>query len=211
MNLYLSSFRIGREGDTLRRLASGKTLGFIPNALDHVETDARDASNAKALAEVRELGIDAVTLDLRAFFGKDGQLAARLDDLGGVWVRGGNCFVLRQAMHLSGFDEVVRRLATTDFLYAGYSAGVCVLGPTLEALRQVDDPQAVALAYSTSDVIVDGIGILDYLILPHYDSDHPESPSIATAVEYCRSSDTPFKTLRDGEVIVIHDLEGGNF
>lgn len=27
-----------------------------------------------------------------------------------------------------------------DFLYAGYSAGVCVLGPTLESVKIVDDP-----------------------------------------------------------------------
>jgi dipeptidase E len=204
MKLYLSSFRIGNEADVLRTLVSGRTLGFIPNAMDHVEVVARESSNARALAEVRDLEIDIETLDLREFFGRSRELEARLQDLGGVWVRGGNSFVLRQAMRLSGFDGLVKRLEAADFLYAGYSAGVCVLAPTLEGLRHVDDPHAAA--YPDSDVIWEGLGILDYLILPHYRSDHPESAAIDREVDYCREIGIPFRTLRDGEVIVIEDL-----
>lgn len=116
-------------------------------------------------------------------------------------MRGGNTFVLRQAMRLSGFETLIRELVDTDFLYGGYSAGVCVLAPSLTGLQQVDD--ATLTPYPNSEVIWDGIGLLDYLVLPHFESDHPESADIDKEVEYCRREGIPFKTLRDGEVIVV--------
>ena len=52
------------------------------------------------------------------------------------------------------------------------------------------------------DQLWEGVGLLDYLVLPHYQSDHPESPAIDLEVAYCREQRIPFRTLRDGEVIV---------
>ena len=204
MKLYLSSFRVGNQPARLSALARGGPLGFIPNALDYVETGARRASNEKALQEVLDLGIDVRPVDLQQYFGNPAALERKLTELSGVWVRGGNTFVLRQAMRLSGFDVIVNRLRSADFLYAGYSAGVCVLAPSLDGLQHVDDSTIVP--YPNSEVTFEGLGLLDYLILPHYKSDHPESADIDLEVEYCRRQGIPFRTLSDGEVIVIEDL-----
>lgn len=200
MKLYLSSFRLGDRTAELKLLAAGKKLGFIPNALDHVEEEARVLSNDRSISEVREIGIDIVALDLRNFFHDQGGLRAELAALGGVWVRGGNTFVLRQAMRLSGFDNLLMELAATDFLYGGYSAGVCVLAPRLDGLHHVDDP--TVCPYPGSTAIWEGLGVLDYLILPHYKSNHPESELIDLDVEYCTANNIPFRTLRDGDVII---------
>jgi dipeptidase E len=204
MRLYLSSYRVGAAGAQLAAFAGDRHVGFIPNALDHVEPAARAASNEMAMHEVQELGIDLRPLDLRMYFGNPLALENALHDLGGVWVRGGNTFVLRQAMRLSGFDEMLRRLRHSDFLYGGYSAGICVLAPRLDGLQQVDDP--TIMPYPDSQVIFEGVGLLPYLILPHYRSDHPESALIEREVEYCQREGIPFRTLRDGEVIIIEDL-----
>ena len=110
MNFYLSSFRIGGKSDELRRLASGGPLGFVPNALDYVEAAPRAASNQRGMDEVRSLGIDIEMLDLADYFVAPEALSARLADLRGVWVRGGNTFVLRQAMRLSGFDILLNHV-----------------------------------------------------------------------------------------------------
>jgi len=77
---------------------------------------------------------------------------------------------------------------------------VCVLAPRLEGLHHVDDP--TVCPYPGSSVIWEGLGILDYLVLPHYKSDHPESANIDRDVEYCTKNGIPFRTLRDGEVII---------
>ena len=41
------------------------------------------------------------------------------------------------------------------------------------------------------------------MILPHYKSDHPESEDIDKEVEYCDKNNIPYKTLRDGEVMIL--------
>jgi dipeptidase E len=204
MRLYLSSYRIGNQPEQLRSLAAGRLLAFIPNAMDHVEAVAREKSNAAALEEVRSVGIAVEPLDLRLYFGRQAALKVELARFGGVWVRGGNTFVLRQAMRLSGFDEIVIAKKSTDFLYAGYSAGVCVLAPRLDGLQQVDDSRVHP--YSNSEVVWEGLGLLDYLILPHYKSDHPESNDIDKEVEFCTREGIRFCTLRDGEVITMDTL-----
>ncbi len=209
MRLYLSSYRVGNQPEQLRAFTEGRVLAFIPNAMDHVDAVAREKSNAAALEEVRRVGIDVEQLDLRLYFERQDALRIELARFGGVWVRGDNTFVLRQAMHLSGFDEIVTSKTDTDFLYAGYSAGVCVLAPRLDGLQQVDDPKAHP--YSNSDVIWEGLELLDYLILPHYKSDHPESNDIDKEVEYCRREGIRFRTLRDGEVITMDTLVSNSY
>ncbi|PIN73254.1 hypothetical protein COV20_03420 [Candidatus Woesearchaeota archaeon CG10_big_fil_rev_8_21_14_0_10_45_16] len=202
MKFYLSSYGIGKKAGELKRLARGRKIGLILNALDHVKPGERKASNEKNLKELSSLGLDVEILDLKDYFGKKQRLKEKIDTLGGVWVRGGNTFVLRQAMKLSGFDKIIKNLNNKDFLYGGYSAGICVLAPSLEALQQVDDPSVMPYKES-KETVWEGLGMLDYIILPHYRSDHPESADIDKEVEFCKKNKIPFKTLRDGEVIVI--------
>jgi dipeptidase E len=123
--------------------------------------------------------------------------------LQGLWVSGGNTFVLRQAMHLSGFDMLVHKLAERDdFLYAGYSAGICVLSTSLGYLHIVDNPNDFPYpGFQTT--LWKGLGLLDYALLPHYDSDHPESEDIGKTLTYCIEEKLLFKALRDVEVLVI--------
>jgi dipeptidase E len=200
MRFYLSSYRVGRRGADLKRLARGRPLAMISNATDHYDPEAVKLRIAGRLEELAALGIEAEPFDLRDYFG-GADVAAALADFGGVWVRGGNTFVLRQAMRLSGFDQAIAGLRAQDFLYGGYSAGVAVLAPTLHGLHHVDDSTVVP--YPNSSVIWEGLGFLDYLVLPHYKSDHPETELIDKDVAYCTERGIPFRTLRDGEVIVI--------
>ncbi len=202
MKFYLSSYKIGRKFVKLIELARGKKIGFIPNSIDHVELEARNVSNQKNLKDLSDLGIDVEMLDLQDYFGKKDELKKKIDSLGGVWIRGGNTFILRQAMKFSGFDEIIKNVERDDFLYGGYSAGICILAPSLNALQQVDKPDIMPYK-ELKDIIWEGLGILDYIILPHYKSDHPESADIDKEVEYCEKNNIPFKTLKDGEVIII--------
>ncbi len=207
VRFYLSSYGVGNAAGQLIQMSAGRTLGFIPNALDHVAEDAARESHARCLAPLDALGIRHETVDLKDHFGDPVSLRKRLDQLGGLWVRGGNTFVLRQAMRLSGFDEIIFEHRDPDFLWAGYSAGICVLAPTFEGLMQVDDPGM--MPYPDSEVLHEGLGFLDYLILPHYRSDHYESELIEQEVAFCSAQEIPFRTLRDGEVLIGSGDPGG--
>ena len=208
MRLYLSSFRVGDEASRLIEMAAGETLALIPNAMDHVPDPARRESNERASAELSALGVRNEELDLRHYFGREDELATELRRFAGVWVRGGNTFVLRRAMRLSGFERILPRLLANGFVYGGYSAGVCVLAPSLEGIGRVDEPDLDPHGFGS--VIWEGLGVLPYLVLPHYRSDHHESEAIEGEVQYCQKNEIPFRTLRDGEVIVVDEPTGAS-
>ena len=78
--------------------------------------------------------------------------------------RGGNVFT-RMALARSGLDRVViNGLAADRFVYAGFSAGPCVLAPTLRGL-EVCDPLDICRA-TYGEVRYDGLGVLDRPVVP---------------------------------------------
>jgi dipeptidase E len=174
-----------------------------------VERDLRggEASVQLALDLLLILRGRLPVLDLRDYFGARGRLAAELPRYRMVWVRGGNTFVLRYAMAASGADTLIVDLIRRDALvYAGYSAGVCVLAPSLRGLDEdgLDDPGLVRSVYGDADPIWDGLGVLDYMVLPHFESPgHPETEAVGRAVERIWAAGLPHRTLRDGEAIVL--------
>jgi dipeptidase E len=59
------------------------------------------------------------------------------------------------------------------------------------------------LAYD-ADVRWDGLGILDYAIVPHYRSpDHPETERVERVVAHYRGVGIPYRTLSDGQALVV--------
>lgn len=104
-------------------------------------------------------------------------------------------------MKLSGLDELLKKLrGRNNFLYAGYSAAGCVLAPNLKVYEIVDK---IDTPYSElKEVIWDGLGILNFAFMPHWDSEHPESADVEKEIAYCKQNNIPYKALRDGEVII---------
>jgi len=107
-------------------------------------------------------------------------------------------------------DELVGEMSErgTDFLYGGYSAGVCVLAPTLkgyeiyELEKTVLSNDSAFNRYKDCEFVWEGLGLLNYSIVPHYTSEHPESAESAKVIEYMINNKMLFKALRDGEVII---------
>ena len=208
MRLYLSSFRLGEHPEQLIALLDDPSgpAAIIPNACDAYPPEGRVEGVQRELDALRGLGIAADVLDLRDYFGAGERLATELARYRMVWVRGGNTFVLRYAMAASGADALLTDLVRRDALvYAGYSAGACVLAPSLRGL-EADDLDAANVVRSTygAEPVWDGLGLLDYMILPHFESPgHPETEAVGTAVERFRAAGLPHRTLRDGQAFVI--------
>jgi dipeptidase E len=206
MKYYLSSFRIGNQIDKLKSLLpTNLRTAYIANALDFMrDSDQRSETEVFDIEQLQAVGLQVERFDLQNYFTPPKKLARDLDQYGVIWVRGGNVFVLRQAMRLSGLDtyliDPVRK--SEERLYGGYSAGICVLAPSLHGLELVDDETQFPYQQMSS-VIWEGLGLLDYALAPHYRSDHPESAAIENVVGYYRQHSLPYKTLQDGDVIVI--------
>ena len=103
-------------------------------------------------------------------------------------------------MYLSGFDKYIDSVKdNTNFLYAGYSAGVCVLSKDMHGYDMCDDPSINPYGI---DIIWEGLGYYNYLFLPHYKSNHKETSFVDQIVEHCNKNNIKYKTLTDGDVIV---------
>lgn len=112
--------------------------------------------------------------------------------------------MLRHALAESGADAILTDLLARDaVVYGGYSAGVCVLAPSLRGLEIVDEPGAVSATYGVP-AIWDGLGLLEHAVVPHYRSPgHPETEACERLAEHYRAAGVPHRTLRDGQAIVI--------
>ena len=144
MKFYLSSYKFGNETDKLKTmLPAGSRIGHINNSRDWTSADLviRAKYQREEIEQLNQFGFIAEALDLKNYFGKKAELREKLLQLNGVWVSGGNAFVLRQAMKLSCFDVIFRELSNKkQFLYGGYSAGICVLCDSLKYIQNVDNP-----------------------------------------------------------------------
>jgi len=207
MKYYLSSYKLGNETEKLKELMQGTSIkfGYIPNARDFTTADLerRERNIKEDMQSISELGVEVELLNLRDYFGNEEELRQKLISLGGVYVSGGNTFVLRQAMRLSGFDKIFFEIKEReDFVYVAYSAGVCVLCPTLKYYGITDDSNDFPYPQITEQ-IWEGLGVLDYIFEPHYHSDHPESPSIDKEIEALIEDKVFFKAYKDGEVHIM--------
>ncbi len=207
MKLYLSSYQLGDNPERLAALfGANRKVGLISNSLDFSKDVQRlKVSELEQLNNLKSIGLEPVVIDLREYFGKTEELRERVGELGGVWVRGGNTFVLASAYIQSGFDKILREdlAGREDYVYAGFSAGCCVLQKNLKGIDFVDDPNEVSVAYGAeAEIPWQGVGLLDYVFVPHFDSDHAESEDTNTEIEYYQKNNITFKPLRDGEVII---------
>ncbi len=208
MRLYLSSFRLGAHPQALvelvRRDTSRPTVAVIANSMDGSDPEQRRRAVSAELDAISGLGLAAHELDLRDYQRGGTELERELVGCAAVWVRGGNAFTLRYAMKASGADGLIARLIAEDaFVYAGYSAGPCVLAPSLRGLELCDDADEVLRIYGVPPVF-DGLGVLDRAFVPHLDSPgHPETELLGAVAERYRRDAVPFWGLRDGQALVV--------
>ncbi len=203
MKLYLSSYKLGNKKDFFKKWLQehDKKIVFISNARDWLPDSLEKEKKIKEnIIDLQELGFEVIRFDLRNYFHNETKLREDLKPYKAFYVIGGNVYTLRLAMKYSGFDNYLKELVHKDeYLYAGYSAGICVLSPTLAGLNLVDKP---INPYNDEPVLYDGLEILDFIPVPHYKSEHPESAIIDKVVELFNKKKINYKTMRDGDVII---------
>lgn len=190
MKLYLSSYKIGNKAEELRNWLEGhdNNILVIPNALDVFQDSERKINGIlEKCKELETLGFHPIQFDLRNYFNKPELLKDELKKFKVFYILGGNVFVLRQAMKLSGFDDFLREIASNpDYLYSGFSAGICVLSDDLHGIHLADEPDRDP--YNFGEVIWEGIGLIDYMPVPHFDTpEHPESFNVRCCFLFTKS------------------------
>ncbi len=207
MKLYLSSMMIGDHPERLLAMSGGKgaRMAVITNALDYISFEDRLAyvqTTFDPMIYFGEAGFDPSIIDLRNYFGRTSDLQRVLSQYQVVWALGGNAFLLRRAMQASGFDAIIHDLLNDGLVYSGWSAGACVAGCSLRPIALMDEPERLATGYPETPPIWEGMGLVPYTVIPHYQSVHPESYAAGLATEWAKANGIDHVSLRDGEVIV---------
>lgn len=196
-------------GDNPNELASlcaeRKKALVIANAIDNFPNERQRFLDFQS-AELQKLGFEVLELDLRNHFhGNDLHAALASVDL--VWTLGGNSFLLRRAMRQSRFDEVaLPSIKGGKLTYGGFSAGAIVACPTLRGVELADAADALAPGYN-GEIVWDGLGLIDYSIVPHFNEDHRDYATMLKIADYLEKNGLPFKTIKDGEAIIVGATE----
>ncbi len=192
-------------GHLMNALPAGSKVAVVSNAVDFIPHDDRVAYARNVFDPVehfRSFGLEAFDLDLRKYFDRSNELEADVAKVQLIWANGGNAFMLRRAMAQSGLDRILReRVTAGTLIYGGWSAGSVVAGPTLQGIEMMDDPHVLVDGYAPEPVW-EGVGLVDFSIVPHFQSDHPEAKAAARTVAWMTKRGLPFRALRDGEVVV---------
>lgn len=202
MILYISSKYFGNNTNFLKNWIkeNNNKILLIPNALD-----AKDVVKIKNNIEndtrlLNEIGFEVKVVNLKDYFHNQEKLMQDFSSYKACCVIGGNVFVLRQAMHLSGFDKYLETISNvSNSLYIGYSAGGCVLCDELDIFNKVDEPISF---YEKDNIIYKGLGFIDYTFIPHYKSDYHKVHLIDDLVEKCINENIKFKALKDGDILI---------
>jgi len=137
------------------------SIAAISNATD-VEDDAAEWVSESEGSLTRD-GAQVESIDLRQWRDTRADLRAKLANKDIIWLCGGNGFYLTWILRETGADEIIKELVRAGTVYAGWSAGAVVAGPTLRFFEPLEDLSVVPA------MVHDGLGLTDLVTLPHYD------------------------------------------
>jgi dipeptidase E len=205
MQLFLSSYRFGNyESGLLEIVGENAHVGVITNAKDYKNASERLTSVKDLFDSFSGIGITPHEIDLRRYFGSAEDTALELEKYDFIWLAGGNTFVLRRALKYSGADTYITdRVRSNTLLYGGESAGAIVATPTLQGVEFGDDPYVIPEGY-VDEEIWDGLNLVPFCIVPHYESGWEGDERMIDTLE---AEGLPYKTLTDAQVLIISDDE----
>jgi dipeptidase E len=197
--LLLASYGVG----ALRELADGDTRGlrlaFVPTAAG---PDAETKEWIRADRQQLEiLGCEVATLDLATVNANEVEEA--LDRVDGVFLGGGNSYLLLWHARRSGFADLVAARVDDGLIYAGTSAGAMVAGPDLGPAANLDNRREVPELDSTV-----ALQLVPFTVLPHDDiaearALHDEIVTAHPTVRFLRLADGRAVLVRGDEVEVV--------
>jgi dipeptidase E len=168
VKLFLySSFQISPENSAALNRLVGKdpkeiTIAAIENATDIID-DAKDwvADSRNSLITH---GGQVEVVDLRNWQKNPAGLREKLASKDVIWLCGGHTFYLRWMLKKTGADSIIKELVQQGKVYAGWSAGAVVAGPTLRLFDRFDDPK------DAPEAVWDGLGLTNIVTVIHMDN-----------------------------------------
>lgn len=196
--LFLYSLTVKDEQFVSLDRLVGKTRGKITLGLILNATDIIDNSEGwvKGIVEsIETAGYKTRTIDLRESVEREKEID--FQDVDVVWVCGGHTYYLRWILSASGADKAIIDFVNKGNVYAGWSAGAIVAGPTTKHFDLMGDNPTDA-----PQTIFDGLHLTEKVIVPHIDNpDFDKGAALAGR----KLTDEGYQTifLRDDQAVVI--------
>ncbi len=170
-------------------------IAVIENATDIMEEDASWQSAFRDMLAVN--GYQLEQIDLRQWYDNTKGLEKKLSGIDVIWLGGGHTYYLRWILKRSGADIIIPKLIGEGKVYAGWSAGAIMAGPTTRFFHEMGDDPAKA-----TEKIDEGLLLTDMTVVPH--RDHPDFKKAAAKTNKLLT-DAGYRPvlLGDAEVLVI--------
>lgn len=183
----------------LEKLAGKKATDIyfacIENATDVIEGAAHWVSGIRQTLIDR--GYQVEKIDLKNWLINKEGLYQKLQSKDVIWLCGGHTYYLRWILKESGADKIIKELVAAGKVYAGWSAGAIMAGPTTRFFNLMgDDPK------DAPELIYEGLNLTDTVIVPHIDN-ADFAKGAAAANEALLKAGFKTITLKDDEAFII--------
>ena len=170
-------------------------MALITNAKDYYNERLRAYKIREGIARLSVHGFAIDEIDLRNFHNRSDELKNELSSYDIIWAYGGNTHCLRDEMHQSGFDTIIRDLLEKGIVYGGESAGALVAGTSIKGFQHYDIPEAA------ENIIWDGLGLIDKYVVPHIDS--PVYSDIMPEIIASNADNVDFIPINDNQALLV--------
>lgn len=198
--LFLYSLQLtGAHHQSFSELV-GKTapsirIGLIENAADVIPDSAGWVQGIRDSLKKEGYGIESI--DLREWTGKREALRTLIFSKDVIWIGGGHTYYLGWILKSSGADLIIRDFVQAGHVYAGWSAGAVVAGPTTLFYDAMGDDPAAAPEYFS-----DGLGLTGISIVPHINNPDFRAGALETETLLKKAGYKPL-VLEDEQVLII--------
>ncbi len=202
MKLFLYSFAFTFSDEQSAALAAlvGKKpeeirLACIDNAADIIPDSNGWREQVRDLMQNK--GYQVEVIDLQKYVDNNDGLQENLTSQDIIWLGGGNTFYLRWILKKTGADTIITSAVQSGTVYAGWSAGGIMAGPTLRGFEAMEDLDQVP------EVIYNSLDLTDIAIVPHVDNpDFAEAAEIT--IDSLAADGRKVQPLTDTQALVIN-------
>lgn len=203
--LFLYSLDVSSEQHAALAALAGRALQSIRVALIENAADIIPNSSGWVQAirnSLQNEGYQVEPIDLRNWKGRREELRAKLMNSDVVWVGGGHTYYLRWILRETEADDIIRECVQQGKVYAGWSAGAIVAGPTTLYFDAMGDNPAQA-----PEVLTEGLDLTRLVVVPHIDNPDFEDGAVKADVQLTGAG---FKTVPLGDTHVLI-IEGDTY
>ena len=200
--LFLYSMHTPQTDFSLLDELTGKipketTVSVITNAADIVDGSNQWVPGMVKILEDKGYRIQSV--DLNNFSDDSDKLSDIFSHSDVIWLCGGHTFYLRWILKKSGADHAIIKQVENGKVFAGWSAGAIIAGPTTQHFELMGDTPNDA-----PEVIHEGLHLTEGVVVPHFDNPDFKDGAFQTNRKLLEDG---FETipLNDNQVVIIQD------